>query len=96
MHGRDSRVNFEQGCFLFVALTVVVVVGCPTTNFLEFVDCLLKDPEHYFPNANRNMAGNLIVRLQVTIDSVRGFLDSHDRGEAGNTARILVLESLVI
>ena len=42
------------------------------------------------------MAENLIVRLQVTIDSVRGLLDSLDRGEAGNTARILVLESLVI
>ena len=37
-----------------------------------------------------------IVRLQVTIDSVRELLDSLDRGEAGNTARVLVLESLVI
>ena len=42
------------------------------------------------------MAENLIVRLQVTMDSVRGLLDSLDRGEAGNTVRILVLESLVI
>ena len=31
------------------------------------------------------MARNLIVRFQVTIDSVRGLLDSLDRGEAGNT-----------
>ena len=38
----------------------------------------------------------LILRLQVTIDSVHGLLDSLDRGEAGNTARILVLESLGI
>ena len=52
--------------------------------------------ERYFPNAHRNIAENLIVRLQVTIDSVRGLLDSLDPGEAGNTGRILVLESLVL
>ena len=28
--------------FLFIALTVVVVVGSPTTDLLESVDCLLK------------------------------------------------------
>ena len=39
------------------------------------------------------MAQNLIVRPQVTIDSVRGLPDSLDRGEAGNTARILFLQS---
>ena len=74
----------------------MVVVGTPTTNLLEFVDCLLRDCERYFPNAGRNIAQNLIVRLQVTIDSVRGLLDCLDRGEAVNTARILVLQSLVI
>ena len=62
----------------------------------QSVDCLLRDCERYFPNTNQNIAENLIVRLQVTIDSVRGLLDSLDRCEAGNTARILVLESLVI
>ena len=83
--------------FLFIALTVVVVVGSPTTDLLESVNSLLRDCERYFPNADRNMAQNLIVRLgQVTIDSVRGLLESLDRGETGNTARILVLESLVI
>ena len=51
------------------------------------MDCLPKDCEHYFPNANRNKAENLIVRLQVSIDLVRGSLDSLDRSEAGNTAR---------
>ena len=66
----------------------MVVVGSPTTDLLE---C-----ERYFLNANQNTAENLIVRLQVTIDSVRGLLDSLDRGEAGNTARILILESLVV
>ena len=67
-----------------------MVVGSPTTDLLGSVDCLLRDCERYFPNADRKMAQKLIVRLQVTIDSVRGLLDSLDRGEAGNTARILV------
>ena len=75
----------------------MVVVGSPTMDLLEIsVDCLLRDCEHYFPNADRNMVENLIVRLQVTIDSLRGLLDSLDRGEEGNTGRILVLESLVL
>ena len=81
---------------LFIALIVVVVVGSPTMDLLESVDCLLRDCECYFPNADRNMAENLIVRLQITMDSVCGLLDSLDQGEAGNTGRILVLESLVV
>ena len=40
--------------FLFIALTVVMVVGSPTTNLLESVDCLLKDCARYFTNADRN------------------------------------------
>lgn len=70
-----------------------MVVGSPTTDLLESVDCLLRDCERYFPNADRNTAQYLIVQLQVMIDSVRGLLDSLDRGNAGNTARILVLQS---
>ena len=85
----------SKTCFLFIALTVVVVRS-PTTDLLESVHCLLRDCESYFSNANKNMAENLIVRLQVTIDSVLGLLDSLERGEAGNSARILILESLVI
>ena len=49
--------------FLVIAF-VVVVVGSPTTDLFESVDCLLRDCERYFPNADRNMAENLIVRLQ--------------------------------
>ena len=66
-----------------------MVAGSLTTVLLESVDCLLRD----FPNADRNTAQNLTVRLQVTIDSVRRLLDSLDRGEAGNIGRILVLQS---
>ena len=39
---------------LFIALTVVVVVGSPTTDLLESVDCLLRDCVRYFTNADRN------------------------------------------
>ena len=39
---------------LFIALTVVVVVGSPTTDLLEFVDCLLRDCVRNFTNADRN------------------------------------------
>ena len=40
--------------FLFIALTVVVVVSSPTTDLLESVDCLLRHCVHYFTNADRN------------------------------------------
>ena len=40
--------------FLFIALTVVVVVGSPTTDLLESVDCLFRDCVRYFTNADRN------------------------------------------
>ena len=64
---------------LFIAFAVMVVVGSPTMDLLESVDFLLRDCECYnFPNADRNMAENLIVRLQVAIDSVCGLLDSLD------------------
>ena len=63
--------------FVFIALTVAVVL-------LESVGFHLRDCEHYNPNADRNMAENVIVRLQVIIDLVRGLLDSLNRGEAGS------------
>ena len=81
---------------LLIAFAVVVVVSSPTTDLSESVDCLLRDCERYFPNADRNRAENLIERLQVTTDSDLGLLDSLDQGEAGNTERIRVLESLVL
>ena len=49
--------------FLFIA-TVELVVGSPTTEMLESVDCLLKDCERCFPNAVRNMAQNLIDHIR--------------------------------
>ena len=69
--------------FVFIAVTVVVVIGSPATE-LESVDFFLRDCERYFPNADRKMAENVIVRLQVTIDLVRELFDSLGRGEAGS------------
>ena len=40
--------------FLFITLTVAVVVGSPATDLLESVDCLLRDCVRYFKNADRN------------------------------------------
>ena len=39
---------------LFIALTVVLVVGSPTTDLLELVDCLLRDCVRNFTNSDRN------------------------------------------
>ena len=40
--------------FLFITLTVAVVVDSLTTDLLESVDCLLRDCVRYFTNADRN------------------------------------------
>ena len=40
--------------FLWIALIVVMVIGSPTTDLLESVDCLLGDCVRYFTNADRN------------------------------------------
>ena len=47
--------------FFFIALTVVVVVGSPTTDLLESVDCLLRDCVRYFTK----------TLTEKTVDSVR-------------------------
>ena len=49
-----NQAWLEQGWVLVIALTVVVVVGSPTTDLLESVDCLLRDCLRYFTNADRN------------------------------------------
>ena len=49
-----NQAWLEQGWVLVIALTVVVVVGSPTTDLLESVDCLLRNCVRYFTNADRN------------------------------------------
>ena len=51
--------------FLFIALTVVMVVGSPTTNLMESVDCLLRDCERYFTNADRN--NDQLIQLEISV-----------------------------
>ena len=58
--------------FLFIALTVVVVVGFPTTDLLESVDCLLRDCVRYFTNADRNIdcsQSSIFFRKIIEIES---------------------------
>ena len=40
-----NQAWLEKGWVLVIALTVVVVVGSPTTDLLESVDCLLRDSD---------------------------------------------------
>ena len=49
-----AALNSSKVWFLFIVLTVVVVVGSPTTDLLESVDCLLRDCVRYFTNAYQN------------------------------------------
>ena len=51
--------------FLFIALTVVVVVGSLTTDLLESVDCLLRDCVRYFTNARRN--NDRRIQLEISV-----------------------------
>ena len=82
---------------VWFSFKVLTLVQCsPTSDLLESVDCLLRDCERYFPSADRNMAENLIVRLEGAIDLVQGLLDSLDPSEAENTKIILILEALMI
>ena len=53
-HAAMPALIWSKICFLFIVLTVVMVVGSPTTDLLESMDCLLRDCVRYFTNADRN------------------------------------------
>ena len=67
----------------------------PITELLETVSRLLTNCSRFYPHADLNMAENLIVRLQVAVDSVRRLIESLDRDDQANADRIPQLESLV-
>ena len=67
----------------------------PTKELLETITQLLTDCSRSYPHADRNMAENLIVRLEVAVDSVRRLVDSLDRGDQANDERMPHLESPV-
>ena len=56
---------------------------------------LVNDCARFYPHADLNMVENLIVCLEVAVDSVQCLVDSLDRGTQANAGRILPLESLV-
>ena len=62
---------------LVVAFLLLSSCHCsPTTELLETITRLLTDCSRFYPHADRNMAENLIVRLEVAVDSVRRLVDS--------------------
>ena len=67
----------------------------PTTDLLETVSRLLRERSRLYPHTDRNMAENLVVRLQVAVDSVRRLVESLDPDDRGNDVRIPELESLL-
>ena len=81
-------------CFVFYLLFNVCYCS-PTTKLLETVMCLLNDCARFYPHADLKMAENLIIRLEVAVDSVQRLVDSLDRGTQANAGRIPPLESLV-
>ena len=81
---------------LVVTCVIFSVCSCSlTTELLETVSRLLIDCSRFYPHADLNMAENLIVRLQVAVDSVRGLVESLDRDDEANADRISQLESVV-
>ena len=74
---------------LVVTCVIFSVCSCSlTTERLETVSRLLIDCSIFYPHADLNMAENLIVRLQVAVDSVRGLVESLDRDDEANAAKL--------
>ena len=81
---------------LVVTCVIFSVCTCSlTTELFETVCRLLIDCSRFYPHADLNMAENLIVRLQVAVDSVHGLVESLDRDDKANADRISQLESVV-
>ena len=81
-------------CLVFYLLFNVCYCS-PTTELLETVMRLLNDCARFYPHLDLNMAENLIVRLEVAVESVQRLVDPLYRGNQANTGRILPLESPV-
>lgn len=80
-----------------LALVVICILSTssyssPTMDLLETVSRLLRDCSRFYPHADRNMAENLVVRLQVAVDSVRRLVESLAPDDQGNDVRIPELE----
>ena len=76
-----------------LALVVICILSnssysSPTTDLLETVFRLLRGCSWFYPRADRNMAKNLVVRLQVAVDSVHRWVESLDPDDQGNDVRM--------
>ena len=56
---------------VFVYLLLNVCHCAPTTELLETVTRLLNDSARFYPQADLNIAENLIIRLEVAVYSVQ-------------------------
>ena len=80
-------------CLVFYLLFNVCYCS-PTSELLETFLHLLNDCARFYPHADLNMAENLIVHLEVAVNSVQRLVDSLDRRTQANAGRIPPLESL--
>lgn len=65
---------------VFICLLLNVCYYSSTTELLETVMHLLNDCARFYPHAELNMVKNLIVCLEVAVDSVQLLVDLLDRG----------------
>ena len=72
----------------FLVYLVFNVCYCsPKTELLGTVMSFLSHCSRFYSNADRYMAENLIVCLEVAVDFVHGLDDSLDRGTRANAER---------
>ena len=65
------------------------------TALLETGMPLLNHCSRFYPHTDHNMAENLIIRLEIAVDSVHRSDDSLDRGAQVNAERVVPLKLLV-
>ena len=85
----------KHGSSAKVCLLLNICNCSPTTELLETITHLLTYCSRFYLHADRNMAENLTVYLEVAVNSVRHLFDSSDRDDQANAERIPPLESLV-
>ena len=89
---KTRMAPLRKESFVLMVLMLIAAASLPTANLLESVDCLLRDCDRYIDNADRNMAEH-ILSYDWT-DSILVLRDALDPGEAENTERIPLLETL--
>ena len=65
---------------VFICFLLIVCYRSSTTELLETVMHLLNGSARFYPHGGLNMVENLIVCLEVAVDSVQLLVDLLDRG----------------